>query len=243
MFIRSIAALALAAAAGGAAAGDPTEQKVRDAIKSFAPGVQIDAVAPSQVPGFYEVVTAGRVAYVSADGKYLLRGEMVEIASKRELTTERLSALRKATLDSVPEAKAITYAANDPKHTVTVFTDIDCGYCRKLHAHMAEYNDRGISVKYLFFPRAGLSSDSFKKAVSVWCAADRNKALTEAKNGKDPENKTCENPISDEFNLGMKVGVTGTPAVYAENGAQIGGYLTPDQMTTRLEAQGAKISK
>jgi thiol:disulfide interchange protein DsbC len=239
------AAAALVALSSSApAAGDPAaEQKVRDALKGFAPGVQIDSVAPAQIPGFYEVVTQGHVAYVSADGKYLVRGEVVEMASKRELTAERVGALRKVALDAVPDNKHIVFSAKEPKHSITVFTDIDCGYCRKLHSQIADYNDRGITVKYLFFPRAGLASDSYKKAVSVWCAADRGKALTEAKSGKDPEMKTCDNPVTEEFQLGVKVGVSGTPAIFADSGTQIGGYLTPDQMASRLDAMDAPQSK
>ena len=230
-------ALALAALSSGAYADQAAEQKVRDALKAFAPGVQIDAVAPSPMPGVYEVVTQGHVAYVSADGKYLIRGDLVDMGSKREITSERTGQLRKVALDAIPDSKHIVFAAKQPKHEVTVFTDIDCGYCRKLHSQISEYNDRGITVKYLFFPRAGLASDSYKKAVSVWCSADRPKALTEAKTGKDPDlNKTCDNPVTEEFQLGVKVGVNGTPAIYADSGAQIGGYLTPDQMLSKLDS-------
>ena len=229
-------ALALAALSSGANADPAAEQKVRDALKAFAPGVQIDAVAPSPMPGIYEVVTQGHIAYVSADGKFLIRGDLVDLANKREITTERSGQLRKVALDQVPVTKHIVFAAKQPKHEVTVFTDIDCGYCRKLHSHIEEYNDKGITVKYLFFPRAGLASDSYKKAVSVWCAADRGKALTEAKNGKDPEAKTCDNPVTEEFQLGLKVGVGGTPAIYSESGQQIGGYLTPEQMLSKLDS-------
>jgi thiol:disulfide interchange protein DsbC len=128
---------------------------------------------------------------------------------------------------------------------VTVFTDIDCGYCRRLHTQMADYNNAGISVEYLFFPRAGLGSESFTKAVSVWCAANRNEALTHAKNGDAIENKTCDNPITEEFELGRKIGIAGTPAVIADDGTQIGGYLTPEQMVARLDqlkAEGTKAN-
>jgi len=232
-----LATFALAALSSSAfAAGDPNEAKIRDALVAFAPGVKLDKVSASEVPGLYEVVTSGAVVYVTSDGKYLVKGEVVELGSKREITEERMAAIRAESLNSMPDSKAIVYQAKHQKHEVTVFTDIDCGYCRKLHAHMTEYNDRGITVKYLFFPRSGLGSESYKKAVSVWCAGDRLKALTDAKAGKDLEGKTCDNPIAEEFQLGMKMGVAGTPAVYAENGTHIGGYVTPDALATRLDA-------
>ena len=236
-------ALVLAALSSSAHADQAAEQKVREGLKAFAPGVQIDAVAPSPMPGIYEVIVQGHVAYVSADGKFLIRGDLVDMSTKREITSERTADLRKVALDAVPDAKHIVFPAKQEKYEITVFTDIDCGYCRKLHSQISEYNDRGITVKYLFFPRAGLGSDSFKKAVAVWCAADRPKALTEAKTGKDPELKTCDNPVTEEYQLGVKVGVGGTPAIYADSGAQLGGYLTPDQMIGRLDSMKADVSK
>ena len=225
----------LALVAGGTLAADPAEQKVQDAIKTLVPDARIDSITRSELPGFYEVVLGGQPLYVSADGRYLISGALWDIGAKRNLTEARLAGLRKSTLDAVGADQRIVFPASQPKHVITVFTDIDCGYCRRLHQQMAEYNNAGITVEYLFFPRAGIGSESYDKAVSVWCAADRNAALTKAKNGEPLENKTCANPIASQFDLGHKVGVSGTPAVIAEDGTQIGGYLTPEQMIARLD--------
>lgn len=232
---RLMLGLLLALVAGGTLAADPAEQKVQDAIKTLVPDARIDSITRSELPGFYEVVLGGQPLYVSADGRYLISGALWDIGAKRNLTEARLAGLRKSTLDAVGVDQRIVYPASQPKHVITVFTDIDCGYCRRLHQQMAEYNNAGITVEYLFFPRAGIGSESYDKAVSVWCAADRNAALTKAKNGEPVENKTCTNPIASQFDLGHKVGVSGTPAVIAEDGTQIGGYLTPEQMIARLD--------
>jgi thiol:disulfide interchange protein DsbC len=232
---RLFVAALIALASTTALAADPAEDTVRSAIRTLVPDANIDSVGKSQLPGFYEVVLQGQVLYVSADGKYLMSGSLWDIAAKRDLTDARRAGLRKQVLDTVGTEKRIVFAAKEPRHTVTVFTDIDCGYCRRLHQQISEYNNLGISVEYLFFPRAGVGSDSFRKAESVWCAADRNVAMTKAKSGEALEDKTCANPIAEEFELGHKVGVSGTPAVIAEDGTQIGGYLAPDQMITRLE--------
>lgn len=232
---RLMLGLLLALVAGGTLAADPAEQKVQDAIKTLVPDARIDSITRSELPGFYEVVLGGQPLYVSADGRYLISGALWDIGAKRNLTEARLAGLRKSTLDAVGADQRIIYPASQPKHVITVFTDIDCGYCRRLHQQMAEYNNAGITVEYLFFPRAGIGSESYDKAVSVWCAADRNAALTKAKNGEPVENKTCTNPIASQFDLGHKVGVSGTPAVIAEDGTQIGGYLTPEQMIARLD--------
>ena len=228
-------AIALAAATTTAFAADETKV-VTDAILSLVPNAKIDSVAKSQMPGFYEVVTGGQVVYVSADGKYLLQGALYDMANKKDLTEARLSGLRKELVDKVGKDKRSVFSPKDPKYTVTVFTDIDCGYCRKLHNDIAKYNEQGIAIEYLWFPRSGPNTPSFDKAVSVWCAADRNKAFTDAKAGADPKTAKCDNPVGEEFALGQRVGINGTPTVIAPNGTQIGGYLPPEAMRQRLDA-------
>ncbi|WP_386067746.1 DsbC family protein [Tahibacter sp. UC22_41] len=238
MFKKLTLALALAAATFTAIAADEAKDTkvVTDAILALVPQAKIDSVAKSSLPGFYEVVTGGQVVYVSGDGKYLLQGSLFDMSTRKDLTEARLGGIRKELVDKVPKSKRIIFAPKDPKYTVTVFTDIDCGYCRKLHHDIAKYNEQGIAVEYLWFPRSGPGTPSFEKAVSVWCSADRNKAFTEAKSGTDPKTATCDNPIAEEFELGRRVGVNGTPTVIAPDGTQIGGYLAPDAMRQRLDS-------
>ncbi len=242
MFMKLTLSLALAAAAFTATAADDAKETkiVSDAILSLVPQAKIDSVAKSSLPGFYEVVTGGQVVYVSADGKYLLQGSLFDMSNKKDLTEARLGGIRKELVDKVPKSKRIVFAPKDPKYTVTVFTDIDCGYCRKLHHDIAKYNEQGIAIEYLWFPRSGPGTPSFEKAVSVWCAADRNKAFTDAKSGTDPKTAQCENPIAEEFELGRRVGINGTPTVIAPDGTQIGGYLAPEAMRQRLDSLVAK---
>ncbi|HET8898295.1 MAG TPA: DsbC family protein [Rhodanobacteraceae bacterium] len=238
-------ALALGGLASVASAGtvDPAAAKaVTTAIHKLIPGATIDAIDASPLPGVYTVVASGQVAYVSADGKYLLHGSLYDIDRKIDLTSARMDGIRKAALAKVPEAKRLEFAPENPKYRVTVFTDIDCGYCRKLHSHMDEYNKAGIAVDYLFFPRTGLNTPSYDKAVSVWCAKDRKTAFTEAKLGKQPAASKCANPVADEFALGQQLGVDGTPTIIASDGSVIGGYLTPAQMLQRLQAVAARQS-
>lgn len=235
--MQKLALAALAVVLSNAALADATgEQKVRDAIKSMVPTATIETIADSALPGFFEVVIGGNVLYASADGKYLVQGRIYDVAMKRDLTEGKESGLRKLSVDKVGADKRIIFPARNPKHRITVFTDIDCGYCRKLHQEIAQYNDLGISVEYLFFPRAGLGSPSFDKAVTVWCSADRNKALTDAKAGAVMNPITCGNPVTETFNLGQRVGVTGTPSIVAADGTLIGGYMPPATLLQRLEA-------
>ncbi len=239
MLKRVMFSLALVASAA-VQADAASEAKVREAIKALVPSAQIDSVAESKLAGFYEVTLSGQVLYVSADGKYLVQGMVYDIANKRDLTEEKKSTMRKAALAGVPKDRMISFPAKNEKHRVTVFTDIDCGYCRKLHQQIAEYNNLGITIDYLFFPRSGLNTPSYDKAVTVWCSADKLKAFTDAKAGVEQEKKTCDNnPIADDFELGQKLGVNGTPMIVAADGSQIGGYVPPAQMLERLSALSA----
>ena len=237
--IRFLAAVLLGALSLSASAEDA---KVKAAIQSLVPGATIDSIADAAIPGFYQVVVQGQIVYVSQDGKYLIQGSIFDIEGKTDLTENARADLRRDVLAAAPKDQRIAYAPKNPKHTVTVFTDIDCGYCRRMHQQMAEYNKLGIAVEYLFFPRAGIGSESYDKAVSVWCADDRAKALTDAKAGQAVDKKECANPVEKDYALGQKIAVNGTPAVFAPDGTQLGGYLPPDQMLQRLDQLAAKAT-
>lgn len=209
------------------------------AIRASLGDVQPDRVRPSAIEGLYEVVIGPHVFYVSADGRYMLQGEMVDMANGRNLTQpEREAALRK-TIDEVGEENMLIFSPEQPRHTITVFTDIDCGYCRKLHEEMAAYHAKGIRVRYLMFPRSGIDSPSYDKAVSVWCAEDRNEALTRAKRGQDPAPKKCANPVQRHMALGQSIGVRGTPSIVFEDGRVLPGYVPAERMAVMLEANPA----
>jgi thiol:disulfide interchange protein DsbC len=221
------------------AAEKPEDAAVRKALTDMVPQAKIDAIEASPLPGYRQVIVGSQMVYISEDGKYMLQGTLYDAPAKRDLTAARLAVDHKRKVDAVPLSRRIVFAPDKPKYKITVFTDIDCGYCRKLHSQIAEYNKRGIEVDYLFFPRSGPNSPSFDKAVSVWCAADRNAAFTEAKAGKTPKPAKCDNPIAQEYKLGAEVGVDGTPTIFAPDGTKIGGYLSPDQMLAKLQALGA----
>jgi thiol:disulfide interchange protein DsbC len=236
--IRTLLAAALAGFAFTAQADD--DARIRAAITSLVPNASIDSIAEAKLPGFYEVVLSGQILYVSADGKYLLQGMLFDIESRTDLTESSRSQLRKVALQDLKPGMTIDYLPKSPKHLVTVFTDIDCGYCRRMHAQMGEYNALGIGIQYLFFPRAGAGSEAWQQAVSVWCSDDRAQALTDAKAGKPIDRKECSNPIASDYALGSRIGVSGTPMVIAADGTQLGGYLPPDQMLQRLDQLAQK---
>lgn len=221
------------------AADTPADAAARKALLELVPQAKIDVVEAAPLPGYRQVLIGGQLIYVSDDGKYVLQGSLIDAQAKRDLTAERLAVDNKRKVDAVGLNKRIVFApSGKPQYKITVFTDIDCGYCRKLHSEIAEYNKRGIEVDYLFFPRSGIGSPSYDKAVSVWCAKDRKAAFTAAKAGAEPAPLKCDNPVADEFTLGTEVGVNGTPTIFAPDGTKLGGYLTPDQMLSRLQSLG-----
>jgi thiol:disulfide interchange protein DsbC len=203
---------------------------VLDAVHRLAPKAKIQAVDKSPLPGLYQVIVQGQPLYVSVDGRYMLQGDAFDLKTRRGLADARLDALRREALARIPESRMIRFAPAHPKYTVTVFTDVDCPYCRVFHSHIAEYNKLGIAVDYLFWPRTGLNTPSAEKAVSVWCAPDRKRAFTEAKHGVDPKPAHCDNPVAQDFQLGMDLGVNGTPSIVASNGAMLNGYADPMQL-------------
>lgn len=228
---------ALIASIGTAHAADAADAAVRKAITAMAPKAKIDAVEPAPLPGFHQVLLGGQLVYVSDDGQYMLQGSLYDVTNKRDLTGARLAVSTREKVDAIPDSERIVFAPDKKaRYTVTVFTDIDCGYCRKLHSQIDEYNALGIQVDYLFFPRTGKNTPSWDKAVSVWCAKDRKAAFTDAKEGKDPAPAQCDNPIADEYQLGHEVGVNGTPTILAADGTKIGGYLPPQEMLRKLQA-------
>ena len=222
------------------ASASADEAAIEKAIQSLVPAAKIDSIAESKMPNFYQVVMQGQVVYVSADGKYLFQGSMFDIANKTDLTENARADIRRSALAEVGAEQRIIFPAKDPKYTVTVFTDIDCGICRRMHSEIAGYNERGISVEYLFYPRAGIGSESYDKAVSVWCASDRNEAMNAAMNQPktvaDVKTITCDNSIARDYELARKVASSGTPTVLTAEGVQLGGYLPPDQLLARLQA-------
>ena len=236
-FLLPLAALMFTAAA---VADDGAEQRVLDAMSRVIPGVPPSDLQPAPMAGFYVVSYGAQVFYVSADGRYLLNGEVLDMEQGVNITEQRKGVARLAALSELPADSLLVYPAKgETKHTIRVFTDIDCGYCRKLHEGMAEMNALGIEVQYLAYPRAGIGSESYEKAVSVWCAKDRNAEMDRAKAGHTPTRSGCENPVADHMALGEMVGVRGTPAIMLEDGHLLPGYLPPKRLLETL-AKAAK---
>ncbi|WP_295447517.1 DsbC family protein [uncultured Thiodictyon sp.] len=242
-FRRSLAAAALMLAAGALFAASPEDATIRAALAKAAPEIKIDSIQPSPIKGLYEVMVGTEIMYVTADGRYYVDGRILDLAKREDLTEPRLTGVRKRLVDGLGESQMIVFEPSvSAKHTITVFTDIECGYCRKLHSQIAEYGKEGIRVRYVFFPRAGKGSPAYKEAISVWCAGDaaaRRAALTAAKAGQTIEEKTCDNPVDAHMALAQKFALHGTPSIVTETGEMIGGYVEPKRLAAKLAGDAA----
>jgi thiol:disulfide interchange protein DsbC len=214
---------------------------VRARVVAKLPGAKAEDVGPSPIPGIYEVTMGGLIAYVTADGKYLLSGNLYDLDTQQNLTSMRFANAAKKALAQMSESQMIVFGPQNAKMTVTVFTDIDCGWCRKFHTHIAELNKAGVRVRYLFFPRSGPGTESWKKAEQVWCATDRRDALTRAKRGEPVNSRGCGDAVvRAQYELGTELGVDGTPSVFTQWGDKIGGYLAPEDLVQAVrESQQA----
>jgi thiol:disulfide interchange protein DsbC len=209
---------------------------VRARVVAKLPGAKPDDVGPSPIPGLYEVTMGGLIAYVSSDGKYLLSGNVYDLDTQANLTAARRNSARAKALAAAPEGDMIVFSPANPKMTVTVFTDVDCSFCRRFHNQIADMNKAGVRVRYVMFPRTGPGTESWRKAEAVWCTKDRRDALTRAKKGEELKSKACDaSSIKTQYTMGEDLGVEGTPAIFTQTGDYIGGFMTPDQLVQAVQ--------
>lgn len=226
-----------------AMAADATD--ARTAIAAKFPGVKPDQIRLSPVNGVYEVEMGADTAYVSADGKYLFSGDLYEVESRTNLTEAGRVNARSKALAKLDEKDLIVFGAPGAKYTINVFTDVECGYCRKLHGEIDQLTKLGVRVRYLAYPRAGPNTDDWRKMEAVWCSKDRNAALTKAKQGEALQSAKCATPVAKQYALGEEMGVRGTPAIFTPEGEYIGGYVPPKELAQQLAQlqQAAKKGK
>lgn len=224
-------------------AQDEYQSEVEKKIRELTPGASSIAISETPLDNLLQVQVDSEIYYASTDAKYLIIGRILDMDTQVNITDQAKSSIRKDLLTGLDVSKQISFSPDKPEHEILVFTDIDCGYCRKLHDQVEEYMAAGIAIHYLAFPRAGLNSHSYDKYVSVWCADDQRGALTLAKSGGEPAPLQCDNPIEDQYELGRTIGVTGTPALITNDGTLIPGYMPPAQLKERLDALQADLAQ
>jgi len=235
----SVSALLVALALVGNAQAD--EAAIRARFAKLFKSIPVKKIDKTPIPGLYEVMVGPRIFYASEDGRYFIQGNLIDLETRQDLTEIKVASARLKAIKEVGYDQMIRFGPEMSKHEVFVFTDIDCGYCRKLHSQVNDYLKNGIAINYLFYPRAGIGSESYDKAVTVWCSDNRQEALTKSKSGIKIDKKTCDNPVKKHYELGQLLEARGTPLIITESGEKIPGYVPPDRLLTILE--GSSQSK
>lgn len=222
-------------------AGFAGEKEVAAGLKGKIIGAETAQIQPAPVPGMFEVVANHQIYYVTGDGRYLFQGHAFDLKEGVDLTEPRVMDVRADAINSVKEDQAITFRPKDVevKDRITVFTDIDCGFCNKMHQQMDGYLAQGIEIRYLFYPRHGLNAAGARKAEAVWCADDQQSAMNaanaDARNMTGVEMRRCENPVAAHYKLGKDVGVRATPTLVTDKGQIIPGYRKPEELRKILD--------
>ena len=212
---------------------------LKTAVQKARPGMSIGEIRSSTVSGLFEVDLGGKdTVYMSADGKYLITGTMYRVENKKfvNIADERMQPMRVQKLAAVKREDMVIFSPQGkPKSYVTVFTDIDCGFCRKLHQEVPKLNAMGIEVRYLAYPRSGVPSPSSEKLTTVWCSKDPQAALTKMKSGSTLPTQSCaSNAVAAQYQLGNELGISGTPALFTPNGELLPGYMPAEELAATL---------
>jgi thiol:disulfide interchange protein DsbC len=213
---------------------------IKRELAKAVPNQKPDSLRKSAVPGMYEAIYGAEVYYITSDGNYIIEGDIHNTRTGRNISEDVRSGQRLKLLQQFGKDDMIVFPAVKGKqhHVITIFTDIDCSFCRKLHSEIDTYTTRGIEVRYLFFPRSGLGTPSYNKAVTVWCNKNRQEALTRAKYGEKLPEQDCVNPIYKHMRAGTAIGISGTPTIVLANGRKLPGYVPAPQLSQLLDKIG-----
>ena len=200
--------------------------------------LEIVAIKETPLPQIFEVeLNTGELLYSDISGDYLFAGDLYQTTNSGLMNlSSKTRQLRTAErIGAIPEDQMIVYSPEDEtRATLTVFTDVDCTYCRALHKDVEALVAKGIEVRYLAYPRGGEAAGSYEKMISVWCSQDRHKSLTQAKNGQNLPARDCETPVLEHYELGNQIGISGTPALIFPDGRLIPGYMDVDRLVAML---------
>lgn len=210
------------------------EDAIQARVQALVPEINSLAIAETPVPGVMEVQLNNEIIYMSEDGRYLMQGRLIDLETQTDLTDAAKSVQRREKIGELEDGQMVSFGPENAEYELMVFTDTDCGYCRRLHEQIDAYTEQGIRINYLAFPRAGVGSETFETMVSVWCADDPQSAMNTAKAGNQPPKAECDNPVEAQYELGRALGVTGTPSMITLNGDMIPGYVPPEQLKQRL---------
>lgn len=231
------------ASSGVTPASAEITERITNGLAETLPGISVSSVSETGIPGVYELLTDGQIYYVDESAKYVIDGNLIELSTRANLTDARLGGVHVGLIESIGEENMLIYEPEEPSNrSITVFTDISCGYCRRLHAELDTLLEQGVRVRYVLFPRSGLGSQAHKDLESVWCADNPQEAMTNAKAGGQIEAKTCDNPIEQHVALAERVGLRGTPLIYTDSGEKVPGYREASALVSMVNSSEPLIN-
>ena len=215
--------------------------ELKDSLAKRLPQFEVSYINKTPIDGIYQVIIGGQVLYMTRDARYMIDGNLVDLSTKQNYSEDAMSVIRLSQIEKLGEDKMVVYTPETIKHTITVVTDIDCPYCRRLHSEMDQYMAGGVQVRYIFMPLKG--QGDYRTTVSVWCSKDKNEALDLAKAGAEMEAKDCENPIDEHLKISRNLGVRGTPAIILQDGSMLPGYVPAGKLITELASLNLSTAK
>jgi len=234
LFVFSIIAVSHASA-------DDTIDELKQSLAKRLPQFEVSNIDETPIDGIYQVIISGQVIYMTSDARYMIDGNLIDLSTRRNYSEEAMSGVRLSQIEKLGEDKMVIYTPETTKHTITVVTDIDCPYCRRLHNEMDQYMAGGVQVRYIFMPLKG--QGDYRTTVSVWCSKDQNEALDMAKAGAEVEAKDCDNPIEEHLQISRSLGVRGTPAIILQDGSMLPGYVPADKLIAQLASLNLSTAK
>jgi thiol:disulfide interchange protein DsbC len=240
-FLRIFTFVFMAVAFSQANAEDGDINELKQALSKRLPQFEVTYIDSTPIEGVYQVIIGGQVIYMTKDARYMIDGNLVDLATKKNYSEDAMSVIRLSEIEKLGEEDMVVYAPETIRHTITVVTDIDCPYCRRLHSEMDQYMAGGVKVRYIFMPLKG--KGDYRTTVSVWCAKDQNEALDMAKSGAEVEAKDCDNPIDEHLKVARNLGVRGTPAIILQNGSMLPGYVPASKLVSELDNLNLSTAK
>lgn len=210
---------------------------LRKTLTERNPAIKIDKIHTSPIAGVFEVVTQDeQVFYTDAKGDYVLTGQLIETATRNNLTRQRIEGLNVVDFASLPFKKAIPIVRGNGARKLAVFSDPDCPYCKQLEKELALLND--VTIYVFLYPIVSLHPDAPKRAKAIWCAPDRAKSWrAHMLEGKQPSGEgKCDNPVDEIVALGNSLGINGTPTMIFANGKRVSGSQSAGQIEALLKS-------
>ena len=215
-----------------------TGNQMAERLLELSPRMQVERVISLDELNIYAIeISGGRTIYGMEDGIHFFTGNLFRFDGDiTNLSELRQNTKRKQLMNAISDKDTIAFGGgrDESLETINVFTDVDCGYCRKLHSEIAEINALGIRVRYLAYPRGGIGSEGYEKLVTAWCAKDPQATLTNLKSGRTMKMSNCESPVKDQYFLGQQIGISGTPAIITSDGRLFPGYLPAGELSKRI---------